>query len=121
MKLDVTDLSYDGRWYDFETGEPLDGPHPERPCLKIRPFPFSRANVAYRGGDIILSGQDMCRMFKYSLEEWANFHDADGKPLALTDRVKQLVYDFNLEGVSDFVIRRNMAFGKAKAREEENL
>jgi len=119
LKLD-TDLSYDGRWYDFETGEVVEGPGPENACLKIRPQPFSASSITIRDGAMVISGEDQCQRFKDALEEMAHVVGADGKPLPCTDEVKQKIYDFRLGGIADFVLNKIWEFHRAKEREEKN-
>lgn len=106
MRLNLSNLSYDAKWYDFETGLPLSGdPAPDKVYLKIRPRPLSRANVIFQGNSVILSGEDQCATFKYALVDWKNVHDADDKPLPCSPEVKQKIFDFGLGGIVPFVIR----------------
>ena len=92
LKID-TNLSYDARWYDFETGEVIDEPDAERPALKA---------------------------FKDALVDMANITGADDKPLPCTDEVKQKIFDFGLAGISQFVFQKIWNFYKAKGVEEKN-
>lgn len=85
MKIDLGKVSYDGRWFDF--GESR---------LKIRPYPASRSDVAFKDGAMIFSGDAASEMFAYCLEAWEGVTDADGKALKLTAAVKKQVYDFRL-------------------------
>jgi len=104
MKLDLAKISYDGRWFDF--GESR---------LKIRPYPASRTDVAFKDGAVLLSGDAGHDMFAYCLEAWEGVTGADDKPLKLTPAVKKQVYDFRLgkslaadgteETIADFVLR----------------
>lgn len=98
MKIDMGKVSYDGRWYDH--GEAR---------LKIRPYPLSRAEVAFRDGSVIISGDASWDMFDYCLIEWENVTGADGAPLKLNTQIKKQIYDFRLGkidgvGISDFVL-----------------
>lgn len=103
MKLNLAKVSYDGKWFDFGESK-----------LKIRPYPASRAEVAFKDGARIYSGDAAWDMFSYCLEAWDQVTDAEGKALKLTSEVKKQVYDFRLgettlpDGselpISDFVL-----------------
>ena len=104
MKIDLNRASYDGKWFDF--GEAR---------LKIRPYPMSRTDVAFKDGAVVFSGDASLDIFTYCLTEWEGVVDADGGPLRLTPDVKKKIYDFKLgravneagieEPLSDFVLR----------------
>lgn len=85
MKIDLGKVSYDGRWFEFGEGR-----------LKIRPYPASRTDVAFKDGAVIFSGDAAHDMFGYCLEAWEGVTDADGKDIKLTAAVKKQVYDFRL-------------------------
>lgn len=85
MKIDLGKVSYDGQWFEF--GEAR---------LKIRPYPASRTNVAFKDGAVIFSGDAGNDMFSYCLEAWEGVTDAEEKALKLTAAVKKQVYDFRL-------------------------
>lgn len=99
MKLKITDLSYESKWYAFEDAE-----------LEIRPYPFSQANVIVKDGAMVISGEEQCKIFKYCLTGWKRITDADGQPIPLTEEIKQKVYDFRLAGIADFVIAKTWEF-----------
>ena len=120
LKLDVTSLSYDAAWYDFETGLPVKEPSEDKPYLQIRPYPLSRSNAVFSEKGIVLRGEDQCEVFKYCLVGWKNVVDANGKPLKLTDDVKQKIYDFNLQGIASFVGRIARIVEVRKEQEEKN-
>jgi len=104
MKIDLGKVSYDGQWFDF--GEAR---------LKIRPYPASRTDVAFKDGAVIFSGEAANDMFSYCLEAWEGVTDAEGKALKLTPAVKKQVYDFRIgkttmpdgteETMADFVLK----------------
>jgi len=103
MKIDLNKASYDGKWFDF--GEAR---------LKIRPYPMSRTDVAFKDGAVVFSGDASMDMFTYCMVEWEGVVDADGQPLKLTPDVKKKLYDFKLgkadidgaeTNLSDFVLR----------------
>lgn len=104
MKLDLGKVSYEGRLFEFGEAK-----------LKIRPYPASRTDVAFKDGAVIFSGDAAFDMFAYCLETWEGVEDAKGKPLALTPAVKKQVYDFRIgravtpdgkeETLADFVLR----------------
>lgn len=96
MQINFTGLSYDAEWYDFETGKKAD-PEGDAVFLKVRPYPFSKMDTTLKDGKVCLSGQDNADAFKYSLTDWRNILDADGKPLPCTDEVKQKIFDFRLQ------------------------
>ena len=119
LKLNM-DLSYDATWFDFETGEPINEPIPDKPSLKIKPYPFSKANIIVRDGGMILSGEDQCQTFKESLVAMNAIVGADDKPLPCTDEVKQKIYDFRMGGIPDFVIGKIREFRASKDAKEKN-
>jgi hypothetical protein len=104
MKIDLGKVSYEGKWFDF--GEAR---------LKIRPYPASRTDVAFKDGAMIFSGEAANDMFDYCLEAWETVSDIDGKAIKMTRAVKKQVYDFRLgkttmadgteEVMSDFVLK----------------
>jgi len=120
LKLDITGLSYDPVWYDFETGLPVKEPSEDKPYLQIRPYPLSRANAVFSEKGIVLRGEDQCEVFKYCLTGWKNFVDANDKELKLTEEVKQKIYDFNLQGIAGFVGRIARIAEIRKESEEKN-
>ena len=85
MIIDLAKVSYDGRWYDFGGGR-----------LKIRPYPMSKADIIFKDGDVVISGDESCEMFDYCLTEWEGVNDAEGKAIALTSAIKRTIYDFRL-------------------------
>lgn len=110
MKLDFTDLSYDAKQYDFGDAR-----------LNIRPYPSSLGNILVRDQDMVISGSDRCKVFKYCLTDWENVVGADGKPLPCTDEVKQKLFDFNLNPkLIMFVMEKSRQFEKIKEEEEKN-
>ena len=120
MRLDITKLSYDAKWYSMQTGEIVDSPGQDGVFIKIKPFPFSKSNVQVRDGAIVLSGDEQCRIFKECCEEWQGIVGADDKPLPCTNDVKQKIYDFRMGGISDFVIGKVWTFEQAKDDAEKN-
>lgn len=103
MKIDLSKVSYDGQWCDF--GEAR---------LKIRPWPASHDDIAYKDGAVIFAGSHGLEMFQYCLEDWDGVIGADDKPLKLTPQIKKDVFNFQLgkagepgkeETMSAFVIR----------------
>lgn len=112
MKIDLNKANYDGDWYEFGGIR-----------LKIRPFPMSRADVSFKDGAVVISGDSSHDMFAYCLVDHEGLVDADGKPIKLTPEVKKKIYDFKLgrsidengdeASLSDFVIR------KARLRQEQ--
>lgn len=85
MKLDLSRVSYDGKFYDFGGGR-----------LKIRPYPATRNEIAFKDGAVIFSGDAGWDMFDYCLEAWEGVTDAEGKELKLTKAIKKQIYDFRL-------------------------
>ena len=109
MKLNLGDLSYDAKWHTFGDGR-----------LKIRPHVASDTNVMVKDGGVVVSGDEHWKIFRDSLEDWEKIVGDDGKPLPLTDEVKKLVFDFRLEGIPDFVVRKAIVFEQQKGIEEKN-
>jgi len=120
MKLDITKLSYDAKWYDFETGKMVEEPEPGRNYLKIKPNPLSKGSVMLKDGALYFDGEERCRIFKECLVDWQGFTDADDKPLSLNDDVKQRIFDFAIGGISQFVMDKVLGFLRTKEKEEKN-
>jgi len=111
MKLDITKYSYDAEWEDFKDGA----------RLKIKPWIESEEFVAIEDGQAGVSGKKNLQRFLNCLEDWDGITGADGKPLPCTDEVKKVVFDFNIEGIPVFVLRKSMEFRLGKERAEKNL
>jgi len=109
MKLDVSKETYDAQWYKMEGCE-----------LKIRPYLVGQSDFIFRDGGIVQSGEDRWKMFNYSLIEWKNVTDSNGKDLILTDDVKRKVFDYELGGIPLFVIEKNNELIKKRKEQEKN-
>jgi len=110
MQIDLSLLSYDPQWYAFRDGAELE----------IRPFPNSRGNVAWRNGEMVLSGEERLERFMYCLSGWKGLTDADGKPLKCSEQVKKAIFDFNVAGIPEFVAEKDREFHERKEQEEKN-
>lgn len=119
MKLDFTGLSYNPKWYDFETGNPISEPV-DKPALKIRPYPPELRNIIMRDGGLVVDGKQTREVFIYCLTDVSGFTDANGAPIVLTDAVKEAIYKFDLEGILAFVLMRSREFADAKGASEKN-
>jgi len=120
MKLDIGALSYDPVWYDFETGEPTSDKEEGKTYIQVKPAPFSEQQIILRDGDMVLDGKTLCATFKKACTAWKGINGANGEPLPCTDAVKQKVYDFQLGGISNFVIRKCWEFMETKETDEKN-
>jgi len=120
MKLDITNMSYDAKWYDMKTGKVVNQPGDEGVFIKIQPMPFSKSNVLIKQDAMLLAGEEQCRIFKESCQDWRGIVDANDQPLECSDDVKQKVFDFRMGGISDFVIGKVWEFDQAKAGQEKN-
>jgi hypothetical protein len=101
MRLNLSALSYDSTWYDFDSQVPHSGDHdPEKVYLKIRPYPVSMMRHTFRRGEVVISEEEQCRIFQYSLVDWKNVLGSDGVPLPCKEEVKQKVFDFALGGIA---------------------
>lgn len=122
MKLDLSNLSYDAKWYDFETEQKVDDQDlaPDKVYFKIQPLPFSRTNILLHDGDLLLTGKDQYRIFNDSLIDWKNVTDANGQALKCDEKTKKLVYDFRLAGISTFVLRIVWGQDKERVVDEKN-
>jgi len=109
MKINIGAASYAAKWHDFEDGK-----------LKIRPYPFSKSNLVFRDGALVIEGKDTYDVFEYCLVDWENYVDNEDKPLKLTKEVKKKVFDFRLGGIADFVLKTCRAFDIAKEETEKN-
>lgn len=120
MKLDIGSLSYDPVWYDFGTGE-LASEHEEgHVYMRIKPVPLSESDVILKDGGLVFTGESRCAVFKKALVAWKNVTDPHGKELPCTDEVKQKIFDFQLGGISSFVLGKCDEFIRKKADDEKN-
>jgi hypothetical protein len=117
MQLDITKQSYKSKWYNFETDQEVDEPGDQGVFLKIRPRLLSKSNVVIRDGDMILTGKDQCEYFKQDLEDWRGITGPDEQPLPCTNEVKQVIYDFQMNGIPGYVARK--AWGRIRAIEAQ--
>jgi len=120
LTLDITKLSYEAEWYDFETGDKITGPG-EKTCLKVRPYPLSSTQFSYGKDGLVIKGDKQFEIFNYCLVDWRNINDQEGKPLPCSHAVKKKIYDFDMAGISAFVNNRNTLFSSRKEAEEKNL
>lgn len=93
MDLNISGVSYEGKWFDFGDGR-----------LKIRPYPASKTNFIFKDGGAVLSGEQGFEKFNYCLESWEGFvakDDEAKKPIELTEDVKRKVFDFRLGSIKD--------------------
>ena len=109
MKVELSGLSYEAKWFDFDDCK-----------LKIRPYPASMMNLVVRDGSMVLAGKDSIEIFKHCLTEWKDVVGDDGKPLVLSDEVKTTLYDFKVSGIADFVINKNAEISRQKEASEKN-
>lgn len=109
MKLDLAKISYDGEWVEFGDGR-----------VKVRPFPRSKSKFKVIDGALIFSGSETLDIFKYCLMEWDGFVDNEGKPIKLTEGVKEKVFDSGVMGLADFVISKQTELQKRIVEEEKN-
>ena len=110
MKLDLAKVNYEGEWFSF--GD--DG------RLKVRPFPRSKSKFKVVDGALIFGGTETLDTFKYCLVDWEGFVDPAGKPIKLTETIKEKLFDSGLMGIADFVIQKNIELQKATMEEEKN-
>lgn len=120
MKIDLSELSYDGKWYDYEAGDVIDGPKDDRVCLKIKPYPAGKSNMVIRDGDFVISGGEAKRMFLYSLEDWRGIVDANDQPLKCSEQAKEKIYDLTDSPIVGFVVSKCRTFNAEKEGLEKN-
>lgn len=107
--LDLTDISYDAKTYDFKNA-----------TLWIRPYPNSKANMKFEEGGVRLEGAERWKCFDHSLTKWENIMDANGKEIPFTQKTKRLVFDHNLGGIPGFVLEKAQAHNQALKAQEKN-
>ena len=66
MKLDLAKAVYEAQWFDFGPGT----------RLKIRPYPATLSNMAFRDGAIVIAGASSFDMFQHCLVDWDGVNDA---------------------------------------------
>lgn len=112
MKVRVKNLG-ESKKYKFMDGTVL-----------IRQFPASLSMVEGNiDGFVRISGKQQLEAFVHCLTGWENFEDESGDPVALTDEVKQGLFDYPDPELSEggeqlvqFVLKR----GKVIAAQEED-
>ncbi len=109
MKLDLSELSYEAKWYEFGDCK-----------LFIRPLPNTMSSVTIRDGELIIEGRERFASFNHCLVDWKNVVDENGKDLPCTEEVKRKVFDFGLGGISGFVLDQAGSFQERKADQEKN-
>lgn len=60
--------------------------------FRIRPYPRSKGVFTLKDGGWQLSGREQLEKFKYCFMSWEGV-EVDGKPVPLTDEVKELIFD----------------------------
>jgi len=124
LKIDLSELSADGKWYDFESKEIVEQPSENGVFLKIRPRPNSKANIVYRDGEMVFSGEDSKKDFIYCLEKWKGVDGSDDKPLPCTREVKAMLFDFSddpeVNGMKNMVVGIGRRFHEEKEDLEKN-
>lgn len=121
MKLNLGNLTFDPIWYDFETGERIEGePDLERPALRIRPRPQRRSKAYWQDGALVISGEEQLETFKYSLVDWRGVTGEDGNPLPCNNAVKEKIFDYAVGGIVPFVMDKVYGFALRKEQEEKN-
>lgn len=91
MKLSLSKINFEGEWFDFGDGK-----------LFIRPMPMSRQRIRQ---DMDLA-ESLREVFMFCLVKWENFEEG-GKPIDLTDAIKEKLYESNHAGIRNFVIAKN--------------
>lgn len=85
------------------------------PRIKIRPAPKSILNILIRdNGEFSISGRDQKRIYLYCFMEWENFEDKQGRPLRLTNAIKEKIYDQAAQGIAPFVLSKSRQFEEIK-------
>ena len=106
MKLEISDLSYEAKDYEFGDA-----------TLTIRPLILTQTNLVMNEDGITVKGQARFEEFNY----WKNVVDEKGKDLPCTDEIKKKVFDFGLGGISNFVLETARVFKAQKEDQEKNL
>jgi len=111
MKISIDKCSYAGEWFEFRDGI----------RVKVRIYPASLANQVFEKGRMVVSGEELCRIFVHCATEWEGITDAAGSPLPCTDEVKQKIYDFDLgEGLVGFVLQKAKTLRDALEADKKN-
>lgn len=110
MKLNITDLSYDSKEYEYKGAK-----------LWIRPYPFSMSDTVIRADALVITGEKQFEVFDYCLPKWDNVVGSDGKPIPCNTEVKKKIYDFRVDpDMIQFVVEKSGAFKRRKEEEEKN-
>lgn len=110
MKLNLSKVNWEGQWFDFHDGA----------RLKVRARPRSQTKFFMREEGILFSGPERLETFKHCLVDWEGIVDVEGKPIKLTDSVKEALFESGLGGISDFVLNKNAELFQQMAESEKN-
>ena len=108
MQLNLDELSYDAKAYEFDGA-----------LLSIRPYPSSLTTVSLTATGVMISGDEQAKIFAYCLVGWDNVVGADGKALECTPDVKKKIFDFRVAGIPNFVLLKSRQFEEEKAAAEK--
>ncbi len=94
-----------GIWFPFRGGK-----------LKIRPVhiwqvPGQKAAIVAADSQAVqdlMTQETMKRVFMLALVGWKNVWDRDGKRLKMTEAVKNAIFDNDLGGVREFVLKKSI-------------
>lgn len=119
MPINLSKYSYQGKWFPFKDGSEL----------LIRPFPQSLKNVNWGRTGMVLSGDDSLKMFDYCLQGWKAvdekgnprvFITLNNEPVECNAEAKKIVFDFDVEGISGFVMEKIREFDAAAGASSGN-
>lgn len=102
MRIDLNEALADGQWFD----------HPDGGKFKIRPYPAHKEKMVVRYStedsvpELSFSGDETLKKFKHCLVAWEDVNDAEGKPVELTEVVKEKIFNYRLNGIVRFVFEK---------------
>ena len=101
----------------------LEGEEDETsPYIMLRPYPKHLESQRFGAdGGLIFNGATERKKFMYCVTGWGNILDEEsGEPIELTDKVKETVYKWNLEGIATFVWSQLLVGLKDEEKQEKN-
>jgi len=91
MKLNLSQIKFEGEWYAFKDSEIL-----------IRPIPLSKQRL----GVNLEFSENLKANFVYCLADWKNVFDENGKEIKLTDEIRGHIFDFGPNDLRNFVLEK---------------
>ncbi len=105
-----------GKVFTFEFNSKEDYPK-----IKVQSVPKSMMNYTLSPeGGFIMRGTDQMKAFTYALMNWQNFVDDQDKPINLTSKLKEQIFQEGAWGLPSFVTMKSQFQQTKKDEQEKN-